>query len=231
MQKKSNKNINNKIPLIIIGSSGHASVIIDVVEKQKIYYLLGLIDPFKKVGEIILKYKILGGEDIILEYHKMFNNLKIFIAIGDNNSRNIVKQKVLDIIPSISFATLIHPSAQIGLNVSIGFGVCIMAGAIINSNVVIKDFVIVNTNSSIDHDCEIQENSSIAPGVVIGGNCIIGKSTSVCIGSIIKNAINIGSNSIIGAGSLLLQDCSDNTIMYGTPAKFIRTRLDDEKYL
>ena len=40
--------------LFIIGSSGHAKVIIDIIMKEKKYKIVGLIDDFKKAGITVL---------------------------------------------------------------------------------------------------------------------------------------------------------------------------------
>jgi len=221
----------SKIPLLIIGSSGHSRVIIDIVEKLNVYNIIGLIDPFKTVGDTTFSYNILGDNDVIPELLAKYNNLKFFVAIGDNYVRKIVSQNLFEKFRNIEFVTLIHPSAQIGIYVKIGIGVAIMAGVTINSNTIIHDFAILNTKSSIDHDCIIESFASIAPGAIIGGGCVIGNTSAISIGAILKHQIVVGSNSIVGAGALLLKDCSDNSVMYGTPAKFIRKRIDSDKYL
>ena len=51
--------MNKKDKILIFGASGHAKVIIDVIEKEAKYEIVGLIDPNKDEGEEILGYKIL----------------------------------------------------------------------------------------------------------------------------------------------------------------------------
>jgi len=46
--------------IIIVGSSGHAKVIIDIIEKEGKYNIIGLLDAFKKVGESAFGYKMLS---------------------------------------------------------------------------------------------------------------------------------------------------------------------------
>ena len=48
--------------ILVIGSQGHAKVVIDIIEKQAEHKISGLIDPFKAKNEETLGYKILGGE-------------------------------------------------------------------------------------------------------------------------------------------------------------------------
>jgi len=221
----------NKQNVLIVGSSGHSKVIIDIFEKEGKYKIIGLLDAYRNVGEKTLGYKVVGKENNLPDLLNEHPNTKIFIAIGDNWIRQKVKEKILAIIPNIDFATTIHPSAQIGKNVIIGKGVAIMAGAIINSDTQIGDFTIINTKASIDHDCKMFNFSSLAPNSTTGGNVLIGEYSAISISATIKHGISIGKHTVIGAGALLMNDCGDNLIMYGIPAKKIRTREIGEKYL
>ena len=220
-----------KKPIFIVGASGHAKVIIDIIEKEGIYEIVGLIDSFKNKGEEILGYIVVGKEHDLPELLKKHDGASVLIAIGDNWVRHLVLEKLLNISPEITFATTIHPSAQIAKHVKIGSGVVIMAGAIVNSKTVIEDFVIVNTKASIDHDGLLKSFSSLAPGVTLGGNVAVGHYAVVSIGATVKHNISIGNHAIIGAGAVLLDSCNDNVIMYGVPAKEIRKRILGEKYL
>lgn len=220
-----------KRKVIIIGSSGHSKVVIDIFEKEDTYQIIGLLDDFRKSGEGTLGYKVIGKVADLPDLLSKNPNCKLFIAIGDNWDRKQVLDKINDINPNIDFVSAIHPSAQIGKNVRIGKGVAIMAGAIINSDTVIEDFTIINTKASIGHDCKMFKFSSLAPDATIGGNVSIGEFSAISIGATITNRISIGKHTLIGAGALLMKNCGDNLVMYGIPAKKIRKRKDDDKYL
>ena len=51
-----------KEKIVIIGSSGNAEVIIDIIEQEGKFKIIGLIDPYKGNGESVLGYKIIGEE-------------------------------------------------------------------------------------------------------------------------------------------------------------------------
>jgi sugar O-acyltransferase (sialic acid O-acetyltransferase NeuD family) len=218
-----------KEKLILIGASGHAKVIIDIVEKQGKFELLGLIENNPNLEKKVLGYGILGDESILSE--TIYNDVYLFIAIGDNWVRHLVKERISVLHPSIKFATLIHPSAQIAKGVKIGEGVCIMAGAIVNSDTRIEEFTIINTKASMDHDGHLGAFSSLAPNATTGGNVSIGNFTSVGISATIKHGVQIGAHNVIGGGALVLKNFEDNQIIYGVPANAIRSRIMGEKYL
>tara|TARA_Y100001958_G_scaffold149040_1_gene131328 strand:+ start:617 stop:1273 length:657 start_codon:yes stop_codon:yes gene_type:complete len=213
-----------KEKVLIVGSSGHSKVIIDIFEKMSNVSILGLIDANRPVGSETLGYKILGSDDIINELFLKDQNIKIFVAIGDNFTRYKVVKKIKSLIPDIEFISAIHPNSIIGKNVKIGKGVAIMAGVIVNSDSIISDFCILNTNASLDHDNVMEKYSSLAPNSVTGGDVKIGEFSSISISATIKHGISIGEHSIIGAGSVLLNNCPNNMIFYGIPAREIRKR-------
>jgi len=213
----------SKENIIIAGASGHAKVIVDIIEKGPEYDILGFLDKNRKAGEEFFGYKILGGEN---DLPKLVdgNPCKFFVAIGNNWLRSQVAAKIISLIPQARFVSAIHPSAQIGRGVLIGSGVVIMAGAVVNSDTYVGDFTIVNSNASVDHDCRLMAYCSVAPGAVLGGHVAVGEHSAIAIGATVLNNIRVGNHSVIGAGSMLNWDCPDHTVMYGVPAKVVRKR-------
>ncbi|KPA16718.1 Sialic acid O-acyltransferase, NeuD [Candidatus Magnetomorum sp. HK-1] len=216
--------------IVIIGSSGHAKVIIDIVEKESRYRIAGIIDPHKKKGEKILGYSILGQKEDLPQLMISHAIKGAIVAIGDNFTRSAEVSRLREICPDIIFVSAKHPKASIAKDVTIGEGTVIMAGANINPSCSIGLFCIINTNSSLDHDSEMKNFSSIAPGVTTGGNCKIDDFTAISIGATLIHGIHIGEHTVIGAGSTVIKDIQPYKIAYGTPAKVIRDRIQGEKY-
>lgn len=217
--------------IIVIGSSGHAKVVIDSIEKENKYEIIGLLDRFKEVGSNSYGYKILGKEEDLLNLIKMHKIEGGIIAIGDNFIRYTVHEKISRNIPKFNFIKVIHPSAQIARNVVIGKGTVIMANTTISSESTVGDFCILNNNSSLDHNSEMLDYSSLAPGSVIGGNVKIGLFTAISLGAKVIQKIKIGEHTIIGAGATVIDNIPNYVVAYGTPAKIIRCRMAGEKYI
>lgn len=220
---------NNNI--VIIGSSGHSKVIIDIITKQSKYKIIGLIDNHKQSNEEVLGYPIIGNDDYLETLYEKENINKGIIAVGDNWSRYKIYKNIKKNLPNFEFISAIHPTAIIGNNVSIGNGSVVMAGTVINPDSIVGDHCIINTKSSIDHDCHISDFASIAPGVTTGGNVSIGKFSAISLGVNIIHKINIGENSLIGASSLVIKDIPGESVFIGNPCKFLRKRKKGEKYL
>ena len=215
----------------MIGSSGHAKVIIDIVERERKFQIVGILDRFRSPGEKTLGYKILENKNNLPDLISQYSIEGIVIAIGDNFIRSKEASQVAELCPELEFITTIHPSANIARDVSIGHGSVIMAGASINSCCTIGNFCILNTHSSLDHDSTIEDFVSLAPHSATGGNCHIERFTSIGIGATLIHGIRIGEHSVIGAGSTVLNDIAAHAVSFGTPAKYIRDRKPGEEYL
>ena len=145
--------------------------------------------------------------------------------------RYLIAQKIFKLIPDFYFVKAVHPAARIAPQVSLKRGTVVMAGAVINSGSEIGEFCIINTQSSIDHDNVFGNYSSIMPNAATGGNVRVGEFSALGMGSSILQKIHIGANSVIGAGSVVLKDVSDHSVVYGSPAKWQKTRKSGEPYL
>jgi sugar O-acyltransferase (sialic acid O-acetyltransferase NeuD family) len=220
-----------KTKVFIIGSSGYAKVIIDIIEKMGQFEIIGLTDESRAVGEMTLGYTILGNENKLPQLFNEYPEASVVMAIGDNWTRFQAVQRIFNINPNVSFPSIIHPSAQIAKEVILGKGVVIMAGAIINSSSSIGDFTIINTKASLDHDNILEKFASLAPNATTGGNVQIGAFSAIGISATIKHGTTVGEQCVIGASSFLYHNCEANSVMYGVPAKKIRTRKQGEKYL
>ncbi|WP_103068545.1 acetyltransferase [Aquimarina sediminis] len=216
--------------VLIIGASGHAKVIIETIELGGDYQIHGLIDTYKPKGEKLLDYEILGTEHDIPDFVSKGIN-KGIIAIGDNWTRFLMQSRIKEVSPDFEFVTVIHPSAIISPSVRIGVGTIILASVTINAEARIGNFCILNTDANFDHDSTIQDFSSLAPGVTVGGNVSIGRCTAISLGANVIQGITIGRHSIVGAGSLILHDVADFSLVYGVPAKEIRSIKEGESYL
>ena len=191
----------------IIGASGHAKVIIDLIEElggtvEKVYDQ----DVTKKE---ILNYKIV---------HK-FKNLpnQSIIAIGNNLIRKKIAYENSFTIPA-----LVHPKSVISKYSALGEGTVVMAGVSVNIDSSIGNYCILNTNCSIDHDCKIADFVHISPNVALAGNVEVGECTHIGIGACVIQGIRIGKNCVIGAGAVIINDIPDGSTVVGNPGKVIK---------
>lgn len=191
--------------MFLYGASGHAKVIIEILELNSTE-IQGLFDDNPAIKEL-LGYPCFGSlnkaitEDLI-------------ISIGDNKLRKKVSERFLS-----SYGKAIHPSAQISRRTFISEGTVVMGNAIINTGTVIGKHVIINTSASIDHDCRIDDFAHISPNATLCGGVSVGEGTHIGASAVIIPGIKIGKWAIIGAGTVVINDIPDNVTIVGNPGK------------
>lgn len=144
---------------------------------------------------------------------------------------------------------IVDEPCQIGSGTKIWHFSHISENVKIGKNVIIGQNVFVGKNVEINDGCKIQNNVSVYEGVILERDVFIGPSvvfTNVMmpranieqkesfLKTIVKEGSSIGANStiicgniigknsFIGAGSLITKDVKPNTLVYGSPAKFIK---------
>lgn len=211
-----------KNPLLVFGASGHAKVIMDIVEKGHAYEIGYVADDKTTLkGGSIYGYSIVGGRQELLDGAGLLCGMHTVVAIGDNRIRADIAEWLCANGAVLSQA-LVHPFVQAARGVTIGDGSVVMAGAIINSDAQIGKNVIVNTGALIDHDCRIGNAVHVAPGVTLCGGITVGEGSLIGAGTVIHPNVCVGRNVIIGAGATVLGDVQDNLRVAGTPAKPIK---------
>ena len=217
--------------IVCVGAGNHLSYVSDIIEKEGKHKIVGVLDSFKRIGEEIFGYEIVGSPDALEEARKKCDFEGVIITIGDNWSRKIVADTLILQEKDIKFVNAIHPTVCIGKNVSMGRGVIAMAGCIINPGASIGDFSFFATGAQIEHDCIIKNFASVSAGSIMGGFVTLEECSAVTLGVTIVDRITIGKNSVIGSGSLVTKSIPDNVLAYGQPAKVVRKRETGERFL
>jgi sugar O-acyltransferase (sialic acid O-acetyltransferase NeuD family) len=217
--------------VLIVGSSGHARVIVDIIERTGSHTILGFLDDTKDQGMIEIGYPVLGNVADLPEIVLRHSLQGIFVAVGDNWSRGSVAAKIKQLAPALPAILAVHPSAQVARSACIGPGTALMAGAVVNSNASVGSFCIINTRASIDHDCQLEDFASIGPGATLAGNVRVGAHSAICLQACVTEGVSIGSHTVVGAGSVVLDDLPDGVLAYGTPALVVRSRSKADRYL
>lgn len=199
-------------PIVIIGSGGHARVIIDACLRtgQQVAGVLALSG-----GDAVdVPYL---GDDAMLSDVSFVAAHQFIIGVGDMGLRRRIGEG-LSRCGAVS-ATVIHPSAVIGSRVRWGHGLVVCAGAVINPDVTLGRHAVVNTRASIDHDCVMGDYAFVAPGATLSGGVQCGDDVMFGAGSCTRPNVRIGTRVTIGAGAVVVNDIGDDCVVVGTPAR------------
>ena len=204
--------------LIVIGSGGHARVVIDAANKSG-FIIQGIIDTnYLGQNEKILGFPVIGNIKSLSKFSS--KNTAIAIAIGDRNNRIKYYEKVKNI--GFSTPPIIHPNVFISDSATINCGVFVNVGSIINADAKIGENTIINTSALIEHEVVIGKNCHIGPGVKLGGRVKVGDNTIIGIGSSVIDYINIGEDVTIGSGSVIIRNIDAHSTVVGIPGKTIK---------
>jgi len=201
--------------LLIIGSGGHAKVIIDILKEAGNFELIGCVSK-EPLQQEISGLPILG-DDSVLPQLRTKGVRHVFIAIGDNARRAEMMKSVtkmgFELVNAISSYSHISPSVHLGR------GIAVMPGVVINVDSIIEDNAIINTGATLDHDCLIGAHSHIGPGCNIAGNVKIGQGSFLGVGCRVIPKISIGEWTVVGAGGVVVSDLPGYVEAVGMPAK------------
>ena len=195
--------------MILIGASGHAKVISDILSLSDVnvsaYYDDRNIEFFNSI-------KVLSPINTIPE------KSVAIIAIGDNR----IRKSISFTHHNLNYKTAIHPKSVIDNSASIGLGSVVMASTTINNSTTIGKHCIINTSSSIDHDCVLEDFVHISPGAVLCGGIHVSEGAHIGAGVVVCPNIKIGKWATIGAGAVIINDIPDYAVVVGNPGKIIK---------
>jgi sugar O-acyltransferase (sialic acid O-acetyltransferase NeuD family) len=203
----------------IIGAGGHARTVVAIAQAA----LGGAADS---VAVLDVRFdateRLLGATLVAGPIRRSIDSVEarsFVVAIGDNRQRAEWFAVLADLGRPI--ASLVHPSALIGPEVTIGRGTVVAAGAILGPCARIGEDCIVNHGAIIDHESVVGDHSHVAPGVRIAGRVTIGRFSMIGIGASVKDQLHIGEAVIVGAGSVVVDDVPDGATVIGVPARAV----------
>lgn len=228
--KRGTKLVKDHLPkltkIVVWGTSSHAKTITQTLILDSNYEIAGYMDSvnLKSKGKRFLGKRIFGGfEELNTVKQKKIKD--IVLAFGHCSKRIEIGKMLLG--QGFTLPVISHPSTTVDKATDIADGAVILAGAIIDCDCSIGRFTIINLGSVVSHCCTIGEGTHICPGVTIAGGTSIGSGCWIGVGSSIIDKVTIGDNVFIGAGAVVVSDIPPGRLVYGNPAKIIRSINND----
>lgn len=206
--------MNKQLPIVMIGSGGHASVLADILLSQG-RQIVAYISP-----EPALNSKLFNGakhlckDDDVLQFSQ--SEVLLVNGIGHmpkQTLRQVLYTKYLEL--GYKFTAVISANAVISNFAKIARDVQILHGAIVQANSEIGENSIINTGAIVEHDSLIAKNVHIAPRATICGASNVGNNTFIGSAATVIQGIEIGEQSIIGAGVTVIKTLHNNSIVTG----------------
>lgn len=198
------------LELILIGAGGHARSCIDVIERQGLFQIIGLVGLQEQHDGIsqVCGYPIIGTDKDLPDISKNYKHALITIGqIQSAEPRIRFYQEAIQL--GFQLPTIVSPNAYVSGHATLGAGTIVMHGAIINAGVSIGNNCIINSRALVEHDARVEDDCHISTGAVLNGDVKIGASSFIGSGSIIKQGISIGRSCVVGMGLGVRSDLND----------------------
>jgi sugar O-acyltransferase (sialic acid O-acetyltransferase NeuD family) len=189
-----------KEKIVLIGGGGHCHSVIDVIEQENKFEIIGIIDKKELVGKKVLKYEIIASDNDLSEIFKTCKNA--VITVGQIESSKL-RTKIFNNLRKIGFTlpVIISPIAYVSKYSKIQEGTVILHHALVNANVKIGCNCIINTKALIEHDAIIEDYCHISTASVVNGSVQIKEGNFYGSNATSKQSIVI--DSFIKAGSVV----------------------------
>lgn len=208
--------------IILLGFGGHAKSVIDCIERQKQYEIIGFLEKQERRNLCYKGYKVIG-EDGDLEKLYCQGIRNAFVTVGFLG-RSMVRNHLYTELKRIGFKipNVIDPSAIVSEDVILGEGNFIGKQAILNADTKIGNMCIINSGAIIEHECQIEDFSHISVGTVLCGQVTVGKRVFVGAGSTLIQGIGVEDDCVIAAGVTVRKNVKEHKIAFEMNA--MRTR-------
>ena len=194
--------------IILIGAGGHCVSCIDVIEMQRKFKIVGLIDNKKK--SFLLNYKIIGKDKELKKFSRRIQYALITTGqIKNSKIRENLFKKISNY--GFKFPAIISPLSYVSKHASIGAGTIVMHGSVINAGAKIGKNCIINSKSLIEHDVVIEDYCHISTRATVNGGVIVKRNSFIGSCSVIKQNLKIGKNCFINANLFLQKNLKDNS--------------------
>lgn len=207
-----------KLPVIVVGSGGHAIVVADALLCAG-EHVLGFTDsdPATHGGER-LGLPVLGSDDVLDA--RTPGGLLLANGIGGVRGETL-RRRVQDHLQKLGwrFVEVRHPSAVVSPFARVGAGAQLMAGCIVQPGAQIGSGAIVNTAAVVEHDVRIGDYVHVAPRAVVCGNADVGAGSHVGAGAVVRQGVRLGEGTIVGAGAVVVKDAGPASLLVGMPAR------------
>lgn len=201
---------------VILGGGGHARVVLQLAREAG-HSVIGFSAPAASAAGWPVPW--LGTDDDLLNRADA-PNLAALLGVGkvDAGDRRLRLMAWLE-AAGIRFPMLASRSATLHDDVTWGAGTLVLSGAVVVTGTRLGRACIVNTNASVDHDCVLEDDVHVAPGVTLCGGVRVGAHTLIGAAATVLPGVRICARSVVGAGATVTHDIREPGVYLGTPAR------------
>lgn len=186
--------------ILLVGGGGHCKSVIDVIEQEGKYTIVGIVDKKELIGEEVLGYKVIACDTDLEELFKEYKYA--LVTVGQVKS-NALRVKLFNQLKKIGYTlpTVVSSLAYVSKYANIEEGTVVMHHALINVNVNVGKNCIINTKALLEHDVVVEEHCHVSTATVINGGTIVKANSFVGSNTTTKELVEI--DGFIKAGGVV----------------------------
>jgi len=190
--------------IILIGGGGHCKSVIDVIEQEGQFEIVGIVDKPELLGSKVLGYQIIGNDSNLNNLAKKYQYA--LVTVGQIKSP-LLRIKLFELAVKSGFIlpTVVSPRAYLSKHAMVDKGSIIMHDALINANAKVGENCIINSKALIEHDVIIESHCHISTGAIINGASVVESNTFFGSNSLTKESIVVKKDSVVGGGNVVLK--------------------------
>jgi len=206
-------------PLVIVGAGDFGREVAWLVDEinrtgQEQWNLLGFLDDNTDAMAGYSDYPPVLGPP---EAYGNLDRPHAVCAVADGGIRQTVVERLSAC--GALWATLIHPTAGIGLGTRVGEGSIVCRQAMVTVDATIGRHVQLNVNSAVGHDAQLGDFCTLAGFVDICGRVVLGEGVYVATQASVLPKTVVGAWAQISAGSTARRRVRPGMTVVGVPGK------------
>jgi sugar O-acyltransferase (sialic acid O-acetyltransferase NeuD family) len=212
------------VDLLIAGAGGFAretaSAVAALNRVTPTFRLLGLLDDDPALhGTRRAGTTVLGGLSMVDKYP----DASVVVCLGNPRDFGVRARVVarLGLAPH-RYATIVHPSASVGLGCALGPGTVVLAQSVLTADVTVGGPVAGMPHCVLTHDDVAEQYTTLASGVRLGGGVRLGEACYIGAGALVRDGVTVGPGALVGMGSVVVHDVPADEVWVGSPARRLR---------
>lgn len=207
--------------LVVVGAGGFGRETLDVVEAianadgSKAWDVLGVVDDAPST--INLSRLADRGVPYLGTLDDIPDGAVVTVGIGAPAARRAICQKLEP--RALEYATLVHPSADVGTETKVGSGAVICAGVSVGTNSTLGRHVHLNPHVVVGHDAILEDFVSVNPNATVSGDCVVCTRVLIGAGSVVLQGLTVGAGAVVGAAACVTRDVQSESVVKGVPAR------------
>ncbi|MBO1767487.1 acetyltransferase [Allobranchiibius sp. GilTou38] len=206
--------------LVVVGCGGFGREVLEIVaainHDRADWRIVGVLDDAPCDADLrLLKERDvdhLGGVGVLAELPP---TTYAVLGIGSPAARRVISSRH----PGRRWATLVHPAATLGSDVTVAPGAVIAPGSRLSTHISVGAHVQIDQNVTVGHDSRLGDFCRLNPQACISGSVDIGAGAYVGANATVLQGLHVGEGSIVGAGAVVVRDVDSARTVKGVPAR------------